>query len=475
MQHTSGASTTASGLDALVARCVDQATKRRRGRCAPGATEPGQTLMFLDWDDTLFPTTEIFERRQLQSNRESWSLPVPRALEHEIGAWREALTQHIAVALSLSDRCVIVTNSTRPWVHRCIDRFAPHLRPLLHEKPRRLRVVYASEVQHVPNRGDSSSQGVILPDDLLPTDRNTTAKLIAMHREASKFYVGRDWGNILSFGDMVYERDALRQLRRLYREPSAAALHTKAVLLPSRPSMEGLTSWLRSSLALLPTYVRFRGDFDMDFRKSPDILQIRLGCCLPKDKAALRDTPVLRQVRAAHLSTTRGVVTGRSLGKVFLAAVLSVLNVVTVRKEAQVLSRPCVIAAVAAALAYIRRFGDVCAQKTFRCCSSNFALVQFGQGAQSGSNQWKQQMSSPASWLHTFLRGSAQDRLAFAFMTLAAAAVFLRWPRVGTRASLAALGMTGLEGSAPLQLKLVCRHRCLAHRCRVIPRPGLSL
>ena len=36
--------------------------------------EPGQTLIFLDWDDTLFPCHEIFNKRQYSKRTREWML-----------------------------------------------------------------------------------------------------------------------------------------------------------------------------------------------------------------------------------------------------------------------------------------------------------------------------------------------------------------------------------------------------------------
>merc|ERR1712224_913646 len=56
--------------------------------------EPAQTLIFLDWDDTLFPTTELFSawRQGLSDNDESWSSTdeLPQDLANELDKWREA-------------------------------------------------------------------------------------------------------------------------------------------------------------------------------------------------------------------------------------------------------------------------------------------------------------------------------------------------------------------------------------------------
>merc|ERR1719335_199705 len=89
--HSSSISTV-SYLEPCVATCGDEAcfnNLRSRARALSGAAEslcggqssvtsgrwfaePCQTLLFFDWDDTLFPTEEIFHRWNLTDQAAEW-------------------------------------------------------------------------------------------------------------------------------------------------------------------------------------------------------------------------------------------------------------------------------------------------------------------------------------------------------------------------------------------------------------------
>lgn len=221
--------------------------------------EPSQTLIFFDWDDTLFPTTEIFYK-WAQPRKSTTTRPLPKGLEEALQPWRQALREYIVMACALSDNCVILTNATRPWIDTCLGRFAPELVPLF-EKQSNLRVVYAREVADTSERSSK---------DL------TSAKLQAMKTEAKNFYnryPGQSWKNIVSLGDMQYEHDAIQALASERLSPPGERFRTKALLLPSAPSLSELTLRLQFSRLLLPAYVRVDGNFRLDLRSADDPLE----------------------------------------------------------------------------------------------------------------------------------------------------------------------------------------------------------
>ena len=51
--------------------------------------EPGQTLIFLDWDDTLFPCHEIFSKRQYSKRTREWMLCLGLRTSHGRSVFRE--------------------------------------------------------------------------------------------------------------------------------------------------------------------------------------------------------------------------------------------------------------------------------------------------------------------------------------------------------------------------------------------------
>lgn len=215
--------------------------------------EPSETLIFLDWDDTLFPTTELFCRHRLSKSDDE---AVPQEVAKLLKPWRKAVHDVLKVACLLSDRCVVVTSARRPWVETCIDRFAPELRPLLAANAG--GVVYAREASEAPSGWPSFGCGARVSS-------LGAAKRLAMEREAEELYSrpGQTWKNILSVGDGPEERRAIFELAALRDDPNER-LRAKTVSSPIEPSLEKVTESLRRLHSQLEALVRFDGSLDVD-------------------------------------------------------------------------------------------------------------------------------------------------------------------------------------------------------------------
>jgi len=249
--------------------------------------EPTQTLIIFDWDDTLFPTTEFSERwRVAIGGGERRQVYEPKCSEQaaQLLEWRQALREYLEQACALSSRCCIITNSRRPWVSDCIERFCPELKELF-DRPSGPRVIYAGE--RLPVTRTFRSQCM----DLRPVKNRvqdlrcmtaeeleeelTLAKYMAMRSEARSFYSqypNQSWKNLLSIGDMRYERDAVQELSFRRVPHGVEKLRTKALILPTSASLSEITMRLQFSVIMLPAYVAFNGDFDVDLADADDPL-----------------------------------------------------------------------------------------------------------------------------------------------------------------------------------------------------------
>jgi len=245
--------------------------------------EPTQTLMFFDWDDTLFPTTELFGRWGITSDQSRWGeLCLSDDQQHQLDIWEDAVYQFLCVALSRSERVSIVTNSRRPWVTDTVERFAPRLRPLF-DREDCPHVVYAREVFEgqqrnkkkrlsIPKAFDCSSNPAKNVNAQTTqeehTERCTAWKYAAMQQEAASFYSqypNQTWKNIFSVGDMEYELYAFQDLDFQRRGPSRENLRTKSIILPKNMSISFMTVMWQWSKIVLPLQVFYDGDFDLDF------------------------------------------------------------------------------------------------------------------------------------------------------------------------------------------------------------------
>jgi len=241
-----------------------------------------QTLIFLDWDDTLFPTTELFHRWGLPSRSEEWAtLALTPAQQQQIILWEDAVYQMLCVACGKSNRLSIVTNAKRPWVTDCIDRFAPRLKTLVERCSGGLNIVYAREA-HADSRQYKDIARAPSParysagDATSPEEQEavlTAWKFTAMQQEAIAFYTqypGQTWKNILSMGDAPYEHHALQEVAFLRVGPDRECLRTKSIIAASQQSISFMTLFLKLGAVLFPLYVAFDGDFTLDMSRPGD-------------------------------------------------------------------------------------------------------------------------------------------------------------------------------------------------------------
>lgn len=256
--------------------------------------EAYQTLIFFDWDDTIFPTTELVGRQGIDIMEDPGFVPSPE-LEASLKVWRSAALDYLTTAASLSGHCVILTNSQRPWVANCVAKFLPEASHLIGDGPGQVSVVYADESLVTMRKGrrrssatSTSGNALRLPDEgLRPArflvadraqsirDQCMSAKRAAMEFEANRFYSqypGQTWKNILSIGDMPYEHDALQDVTFRRNGPDRETLRTKAIIVPTEPTMAEISLRLKFSKLLLPAYVHFDGSIDVDLAESADPL-----------------------------------------------------------------------------------------------------------------------------------------------------------------------------------------------------------
>lgn len=264
--------------------------------------------MFLDWDDTLFPTTDIFDNWGWPSRPEQWeSLSFTSDQERFLERWRTEIQLYIRTATSLSERCVIVTNAKPGWVDQCIAKFAPDLKALVHKDG--VRVVYAREALKMREKlrpgSPRGSPCRNADDDVCEAEYHEElmkAKFFAMRREAKDFYSQypeQTWKNILSIGDAKYEHDASQDLAFHRKGPDRERLRMKSLITPVCPTISDLTYRLRLANLLWRAYVNFDGDLDLDMN-TPDRLQaIADALDMPELRGVIRSTPIREEDEAA--------------------------------------------------------------------------------------------------------------------------------------------------------------------------------
>eukprot|EP00930_Biecheleria_cincta_P044752 TRINITY_DN30819_c0_g2_i1.p1 TRINITY_DN30819_c0_g2~~TRINITY_DN30819_c0_g2_i1.p1 ORF type:complete len:390 (+),score=58.48 TRINITY_DN30819_c0_g2_i1:38-1207(+) len=262
----------------------------RTSACSTERTSPSQTLIFFDWDDTLFPTTELFQRWQVPKSPSAKDVPdISSRQETALQKWRDALHAYLQQACSLSDHVTIVTASKPGWVQYCIDKFVPQIKPLFEAEGGPV-IIYASEavdkdtfseLQSTNSRPLRYRKALVTAEEF--DSEQTMQKLSAMIAALAEVHFkcpGHYWQNLLSIGDMPYERDALQELA--FRHCGECSW-SKTLLVPSEPALSEITLRLQFSRLMLPKYVHFDGNFEIDLQAAEDpIFTIAKTLKMPK-------------------------------------------------------------------------------------------------------------------------------------------------------------------------------------------------
>eukprot|EP00928_Gymnodinium_smaydae_P096796 TRINITY_DN8620_c2_g1_i1.p1 TRINITY_DN8620_c2_g1~~TRINITY_DN8620_c2_g1_i1.p1 ORF type:complete len:405 (+),score=40.87 TRINITY_DN8620_c2_g1_i1:116-1216(+) len=235
-----------------------------------------ETVVFLDFDDTLFPSTWL---AQVVSIRPGCTPPSIDALRDRNSAAVVDLARHEAAVISflravtaLAGEVVIVTLGTREWVESCMRSYMPEL--LAELSKLNIRLSYARETLNGRRVRGAILEGM----DALPI-----LKRESMRKALKQFYSQRpkqSWKNCISIGDSRLERDALEELTftRQQRTESGKQkfVRCKTIKFLSSPSLESLTSQIELMISYISALVYYDGDFSYDIHDNDDMEAMRL-------------------------------------------------------------------------------------------------------------------------------------------------------------------------------------------------------
>jgi hypothetical protein len=229
---------------------------------APDWNSPLETLIILDWDDTLCPTSSC--KHIVQTARMS-------PMENEMLEVHEAAVIDFLKRASKLGHCVIVTMAVTTWVTQCIAKLMPRVGDLL--QALQIEVVSAREsfVQRLRRSACSDDR-----------DPNQYLKTKAMQRVIKQFYKrgGRQrmgmntsraapWKHITSIGDADGERFALQDL---VFQSQWSECRCKTLLLLDTPSLGELTREVRYLTAALPALIARDGDLHVDMNVNDELV-----------------------------------------------------------------------------------------------------------------------------------------------------------------------------------------------------------
>lgn len=246
--------------------------------------KPEQTIILFDWDDTLCPSNWIRE------NRPALSFFKPAPNEERYQRPLRELQGHVEATLNLAMRMgkvIIVTNAMEPWVETSCRNFLPGLMPIVSQIP----VIYARSIFDMHNMDPFKRQGAgrlstrsALPGLYSAGGQNKLAsynarlatqqvdalepqrwKELAFEQEITGFYSRyshQSWKNVISIGDSIFERDAVRRV--VLNRPSSKKCRTKTAKLLDEPEIEELISEVRVIHDALGLMVQYDGNLDIE-------------------------------------------------------------------------------------------------------------------------------------------------------------------------------------------------------------------
>jgi len=170
-----------------------------------GFSSKAQTVIILDWDDTLFPSSYMRGDIRLPLRMPLESQNISPGLRAKVTAHLEEVAtraeQVLRLAWQLSGKVIVVTLARSPWVTEASVFFFPKVAELIKELG--IKVVYASGADGLRPKPPPR-----LTDEQLEEFWGSV-KGEAIGKEVREFYTqyeGQSWKNIISIGDSEFER-----------------------------------------------------------------------------------------------------------------------------------------------------------------------------------------------------------------------------------------------------------------------------
>lgn len=253
--------------------------------------EKTNTMLVLDWDDTIFPTTWV--RSDCRMN---WKLPLEQQLEPgpRKNLIQSLLAKHYErVVEFLEDASVhatvfIVTLARRPWVEISMANFMPGLVRLIESQG--LKILYAQEYLGGATQAYMKDE-FMSNDEALRFWSKVKGECIGKELEELHEKYGISWKNIISFGDSDFERfgtiaaceDHIRKemeggtvistgatAEGISKDGHLKKLRTKTLKMLNEPTVEELTAELSLLKMWLPHMVKKDSGFDLELESSED-------------------------------------------------------------------------------------------------------------------------------------------------------------------------------------------------------------
>lgn len=147
----------------------------------------GRTVIAVAWDDVLFPSTDLFARYKQPADAHAFQHPLRpcSAMTRGLAAWREALKEFLDTASRMSERLLIVSERPYPWVTDSLGVWYPSILSMVRmlESSGKLKILYPHQLLSKKMR----ASGFKLPQEPTTKVSSTEAKLEQKPQKQASF------------------------------------------------------------------------------------------------------------------------------------------------------------------------------------------------------------------------------------------------------------------------------------------------
>jgi hypothetical protein len=219
------------------------------GDCTADYSQPSQTIIIFDWDDTLCPSSYLQEKHGLSVDGTSFEELLAKGLVHEDVAeelenYMAELGALLALSKELASKVVVVTNASDGWVEDCVESWMPQLKRAL------------EHVEISSARSTWEPKGVGSP---------TSWKTREFEALIEDFYSRQEqkaWKNVIVVGDAPYEHEALQRVVNRVPKTRSFKCRSKSVNFAYKPSIEELSSEVQTLRSHLRTIINYDGNLN---------------------------------------------------------------------------------------------------------------------------------------------------------------------------------------------------------------------
>jgi len=254
-----------------------------------GYAAPTQTVIILDWDDTLFPSTYVRDDLRLSVRLPMSEQDMSDDERIEAAANLRRCEQEACELLRFArryGRVILVTLARKPWVVDSCAHFYPNMGYLIQKL--QVPVIYAQEGAAV----DQEQIRDAPPDEIERFWASIKGQAIAdAVEEFYTQYEGQSWKNIISIGDSNFERLGTWAATEDYKWRTGISttdgqsssningqvykVRTKTFKMVDQPTVEELTIQVQMLRGWLQHMVNLDDSFDIDLNTVDDPVVLR--------------------------------------------------------------------------------------------------------------------------------------------------------------------------------------------------------